>query len=73
MDAYYADQHETGRGVISQLVRMLAEPAPYDLDDVDLASYRRLEPRWRDWRQVQAACGDLAVETLAAVVGEQGS
>jgi len=73
MDAYYADQHETGRGVTSQLVRMLAEPAPYDLDDVDLASYRRLEPRWRDWRQVQAACGELAVETLAAVVGEQGS
>lgn len=48
MDEYYADQHEAGRGVTSQLVRMLAAPRPYDLDGVDLASYRKLEPRWRE-------------------------
>lgn len=70
MHAYYADQHEAGRGVTSQLIRMLAEPRPYDLDDLDLAAYRSLEPRWRDWRQVQAACLELSVATLAATVEE---
>jgi hypothetical protein len=71
MDDYYADQHESGRGVTSQLVRMLADPRPYDLDRIDLASYRRLEPRWRDWSQVEQACGELAVQVLAAVALEE--
>lgn len=71
MDDYYTDQPESGRGVTTQLIRMLAEPRPYDLDSVDLASYRRLEPRWRDWRQVEQACGELAVQVLAAVTLEE--
>jgi hypothetical protein len=70
MDDYYADQHEAGRGVTSQLLRMLADPRPYDLDAVDLTAYRRLEPRWRDWGQVQAACAELSVHLLAAVATE---
>ena len=70
MDEYYADQHEAGRGVTSQLVRMLAEPRPYDLDRVDLASYRELEPRWRQWSQVEQTCAELAVQVLTAVAGE---
>lgn len=57
----------------SQLARMLAEPRPYDLDTVDLASYRQLEPRWRMWGQVEQACGELAVQVLAAVVEEDGA
>lgn len=73
MDAYYADQHEAGRGVTSQLARMLAEPRPYDLDRIDLESYRELEPRWREWGQVERTCGELAVQVLAAVVGEGGA
>lgn len=71
MDDYYADQHESGRGVTTQLVRMLADPRPYDLDLVDLASYRRLEFPWRDWSRVEQACGELAVQVLSAVAVEE--
>ena len=71
MDQYYADQHDGGRGVTTQLGRMLADPLPYDLDEVDLTAYRQLERRWADWRQVQTACAALSVQLLAAVVDEE--
>lgn len=67
MDDYYADQHEAGRGVTTQLVRMLADPRPYDHDEVDLLAYRRLEARWRDWGMVRQTCAALSASTLAAV------
>lgn len=66
MDDYYADQRETGRGVTTQLVRMLADPQPYDFDAVELASYRALTPRWRSWHAVVGTCGALATAILAA-------
>lgn len=71
LDVYYADQHEAGRGVTTQLARMLADPCPYDRDDVDLTSYRHLDPAWQDWPRVRAACAELGLAILAAVVAEQ--
>jgi len=65
MDAYYADQQGPGGARVSaQLARQLAEPRPYDLSEVDLRHYRRLEPRWRDWTSVADACRALAVAML---------
>jgi RND superfamily putative drug exporter len=71
MDDYYADQREGGRGVTTQLVRMLAEPHPYDLDEVDLGAYRELIDPWRDWIHVTGACADLAVAILDAVADDE--
>lgn len=71
MDWYYADQRGGGRGVTTQLVRMLAEPRPYDLDDVDLAAYRELVEPWRDWGHVCATCAELAAAILSAVAAEE--
>ncbi|MGH8909411.1 MAG: hypothetical protein ACRD0K_23675 [Egibacteraceae bacterium] len=66
MDDYYADQRGPGgQRIATQLAKQLAEPAPYDLDTVDLRRYRQLESRWRDWSTVAAACLDLAARTLA--------
>lgn len=48
----------------SQVARQLAEPRPYDLDDVDLKHYRRLELRWRDWTTVADAFRALSVAML---------
>lgn len=67
MDDYYADQLEEGRGVTTQLVRMLADPRPYDLDEVDLRAYRELVERWQDWDQVATTCGELGSAILTAV------
>lgn len=71
LDDYYDDQRGSGgRRVATQLAKQLAEPAPYDLSDVDLATYRRLEPRWRDWGEVVAACQALAVGMLTVLSHE---
>jgi hypothetical protein len=71
MDDFYADQiGPDGRRVATQVVRQLAEPVPYDLSEVDLAHYRRLEARWRDWKAVADACRRLAVATLEGLVEE---
>ncbi|MGI9032537.1 MAG: hypothetical protein ACR2HY_02415 [Acidimicrobiales bacterium] len=61
LDDYYEDQiGPGGRRVSTQLVKQLAEPAPYDLDDVDLVHYRHLVHRWRDWAEVVEDSRSLA-------------
>ena len=65
LDAYYEDQlGASGRRIATQLAKQLAEPAPYDLSNVDLRGYRHLEKRWQDWDNVARACEALAVAML---------
>lgn len=72
LDDYYADQHGAGgRRVATQLAKQLAEPRPYDLDDVDLSRYRKLVPEWRSWPAVEAACVALAADVLASIGGNE--
>lgn len=71
MDDYYSDQlGPGGQRVATQLVKQLAEPAPYDLSEVDLRHYRKLEERWRDWGRVVAAARALASDVLDLVARE---
>lgn len=68
IDRYYEDQQgPSGARVATQMARQLAEPRPYDLGDVDLQHYRRLDPRWRDWTTVADACRALSVAMLDAL------
>jgi len=71
MDEFYEDQHGGGHGVTTQLVRMLADPQPYDFDEVDLRAYRQLVARWRDWANVRDTCAGLSVGILAAAAGQE--
>lgn len=67
LDDYYADQRgEGGARIATQLAKQLADPAPYDLDAVDLMRYRELAPRWRQWGNVVSAGRQLAADLLAA-------
>ena len=67
MDAYYADQHGAGDGVASQVARQLAEPRPADARTTrELARYKRLDPRWHDWKAVVDACGAVAERMVVA-------
>lgn len=67
IDEYYADQHEGGDGVATQLARQLAEPRPRDARMTrQLGRYKRLERRWHDWSSVVAVCNALADLMLAA-------
>lgn len=72
IDDYYADQRgPEGLRIAGQLAKQLAEPAPYDLDAVDLRHYRRLETRWRDWDQVAAVCRELSLAMLDLMAKEE--
>lgn len=65
IDGYYADQHEEGEGVASQLVRQLSDPQPADRSVTEqLASYRRLRKRWSDWDAVTEVLGDVAARMV---------
>lgn len=65
LDAWYADQiGPGGERVATQLAKQLAEPMPYDLSEVDLRRYRRLDARWQDWLSVADACRTYAVAML---------
>lgn len=65
MDEYYADQHEGGDGVASQCARQLADPRPADSRVTrELGRYKSLKPRWHDWNQTVAICGQLANRML---------
>ncbi len=65
IDNYYADQiGPDGQRVSTQLARQLSEPLPYDLSEVDLTRYRKLDPRWQQWGEVAAVCRNLAMGML---------
>jgi hypothetical protein len=53
-----------GESALQQLQVQLARPLPYDLDEMNLAEYRRLDPKWHDWRRVTEACAEIAAETF---------
>ena len=52
---------ESGESALQQLQAQLANPLPYDLDELDLTEYRELAPQWQDWDYVQVACGRVAI------------
>lgn len=71
LDDYYEDQQGTGgRRVSTQVLKQLSQPLPWDLSDVDLRAYRRLDQRWHDWTTVADACRALAVQAMGRLVEE---
>ncbi|MGH3981665.1 MAG: nucleotidyl transferase AbiEii/AbiGii toxin family protein [Pseudonocardiaceae bacterium] len=68
IDEYYADQHEAGDGVASQLVRQLAEPAPKDRSTTrNLRQYKNLAARWQEWDEVVSVCRRLATTMVGGL------
>lgn len=71
LDDYYVDQKGTGgRRVATQAAKQLAEPTPFDLSQVDLASYRNLDARWQNWEAVANVCRTVAVGVLDILARE---
>jgi len=64
-DVYRADT-QRDVSVALQLARQLAEPTPFDLDQTELPSYKRLDPRWHDWAAVCRQLRELAVALTEA-------
>jgi hypothetical protein len=60
-----------GESALQQLQIQLASPLPYDLDEIDLAEYKHLAPRWRDWSAVQSACAACATLIFDRIAGSE--
>lgn len=56
-------QQKSGESPLQQLQVQLANPLPYDLDDVapGLAEYKNLAPPWHTWSAVKTACVHLSI------------
>jgi hypothetical protein len=64
-------RQENGTSVLAEVAERLAAAAPRDLAEIDLASYRGLEPPWRDWSHL-AARGRHWATILARLALEGG-
>ena len=49
-----------------QLQIQLAHPLPFDLDEIELAEYKQLAPRWQDWQSVVTQCQTIALALFDA-------
>ena len=47
----------------------MANPLPYDLEEVNLVEYKHLDPRWQDWQAVRQKCADCATVIFDAIIG----
>lgn len=54
---------------LQQLQIQLANPLPYDLEEMNLAEYKHLDSRWHSWQTVKVACVDCANLIFDQVVG----
>lgn len=67
IDDYYVDRSGEQGSVLTSLVVALADPNPRDPDVIDeLPRYKGLQARYHDWKDVVAACQDLALRLAGA-------
>jgi hypothetical protein len=50
----------------------LAHPLPYDLEELSLAEYKNLDPRWQNWEAVKTACARHALLIFDQIVSLDG-
>lgn len=62
-DALYPQSN--GESALQQLQIQLANPLPYDLEDVNLSEYKNLALCWHDWETVKSACEQCALLIFA--------
>ncbi len=72
LDRLYPQGDDAG-AVRQQLMRQLAKPRPFDLDEVEprLAEYKGITAPWRTWAAVEQQCQALGVELAEAVANRR--
>lgn len=56
-DEYYPQPN--GQSMLQQLLRQLAQPLPFDLDETNLLNYKQLIPAWQNWANIEQSCHHL--------------
>lgn len=54
---------------LQQLQVQLAQPLPYDLEELNLAEYKNLAEKWRSWTEVQKTCAEIAPLIFDRITG----
>ncbi len=54
---------------LQQLQVQLAQPLPYDLEELNLAEYKNLAEKWRSWTEVQKTCAEIATLIFDRITG----
>jgi len=54
---------------LQQLEIQLANPLPYDLEELNLSEYKNLDSRWHNWQSVKETCADYATLIFDRIVG----
>jgi hypothetical protein len=54
LDQLYPQSNQ--ESALMQLQIQLANPMPFDLDEIRLAEYKSLDPQWQDWAAVKTVC-----------------
>lgn len=54
---------------LQQMQIQLANPLPYDLEELNLVEYKNLDARWQDWETVKSTCIGLAMLIFDRIVG----
>ena len=60
-----------GESALQQLQVQLANPMPYDLEELNLAEYKNLDPKWHDWKNVKTICAHLSIMIFDRVAGKE--
>ena len=66
-DRLYPQPNE--ESALQQLQIQLANPLPYDLEELNLVEYKNLDERWRNWQNVRTVCRDSATLIFDRIVG----
>jgi hypothetical protein len=66
-DQLYPQPNE--ESALQQLLIQLANPLPYDLEQLNLTEYKSLDPRWHDWEAIRSVCSDCATLIFDQIVG----
>ncbi|MEX2092701.1 MAG: hypothetical protein WD971_08490 [Pirellulales bacterium] len=54
--------------VALEIAKVLADPQPYDLDSIDLRTYKGIQPPWDDWLHVATVCKRLGLQFADALL-----
>ena len=58
---------KNGQSALQQLYLQLANPHPFDLDGLDLSTYKHLSSDWQSWENVAQQCQRIACGIFAAM------
>jgi len=68
-DHLYPQPNE--ESALLQLQIQLAQPLPYDLEELDLAEYKNLDIRWQNWQDVKITSMECANKIFDQIIADK--